>query len=274
VDVKGAHASLWDGHIVLLYRSEREHDASLRTWIRRGLDRGDKVVLTRLPGDPADPVLRLWADVGVTPAQERRVGQLVSLPPTAFYSPRGQDELITRAFAEGFPGVRLSAQAATALSIMSERDYQAAERAMDRNCRDGSVSAMCAYRRPAPTEPALRQTLATHSEGVRAVGFSSSRGEDGVRLRGEVDLVTRDVLAAALDAAVGTMVSADDLVLDLSGLGFIDLAGARMLLRATADFRAAGGRLVLTRIQRPVARALRLLDIDRAPGVRLGDEGS
>jgi anti-anti-sigma factor len=272
VDVAQAPAWMWDGHVVLLYGSEREHEASLAAWIKRGLDRGEKVVLTRLPGEPADRLLRLCADAGVNSARGRLAAQLVSLPPAEFYPPQGQDELITRALAEGFAGVRRSAEAAIALSFLSEGDYLAAEQAMDRHCRSGSVSVMCAYSRPAPTEHPLRDTLATHSEGVRAAGFSSWRGRNGVQLRGEVDLVTSDLLAAALDAAVTTMARPHELVLDLSELDFIDVAGSRMLLRATAQFRAAGGRLVLDRIQRPVARALRLLDVDRAPGVQLLEE--
>jgi len=143
---------------------------------------------------------------------------------------------------------------------------------MDRHCRSGSVSVICAYRRPAPTQQPLRDTLVTHSEGVRAAGFSSWPAGRGVRLCGEVDLVTGDLLAAALDVAVATKADPQELVLDLSGLDFIDVAGSRMLLRATADFRAAGGRLVLDGVQRPVARALHLMDVDRAPEVLLVEE--
>jgi anti-anti-sigma factor len=272
VDVEGAPASLWDGHVGLLYRCERDYDASLAAWMRRGLHRGEKVVLTHVPGEAKDRVLRLCAEAGVDAAQAGPAGQLVSLPAGQFYPPQGQDELIAGAFAEGFPGVRLSAQASTALSIMSEGAYLAAEQAMDRHCRNGSVSVLCAYARPAPTDQPLRRTLATHSEGVRSLGLSSAPGERGVRLRGEVDLATSDVLAAALDLAVGTMASVDELVLDLSELDFIDVAGSRTLLRATADFREAGGRLVLERLQRPAARALRLMDVEKAPGVQFREE--
>jgi anti-anti-sigma factor len=273
VDVDVASASLWDGHVGLLYRSERDHDALVAAWMRRGLDRGEKVVLTRGPGEAEDPFVQLFAEAGVDPTQAGLDGQLVSLPPEQFYPPQGQEELIARAFAEGFSGVRLSAQASTALSIMSERGYLAAEQAMDRNCRSGSVSVLCAYARPAPTDQPLRGTLATHSDGVRSVGLSSARIERGVSVYGEVDLDTRDVLAAALDAAVWTLAAAEELVLDLSGLDFIDVAGARTLLGATGDFREAGGRLVLERPQRPVARALRLLGVDRARGLQLlGDQ--
>ena len=272
VDVEVAPPSLWDGHLVLLYRSEREYDDNLGAWIRRGLDRAERVVLTSRPAEPQDRVLRLCANAGVDAIPAQRIGQLVSLPPAEFYPPQGQDELIARAAADGFSGVRMSAQASTALSIMSERDYLAAELAMDRHCRSGSFSALCAYTRPAPSEPPLRETLATHSDGVRATGFSSARSASGVRLSGEVDLVTCDLLAAALDAAVGTATVGRELALDLSELEFIDVAGSRMLLRATADLRAAGGRLVLRRLQRPVARALRLLDVDQEHGVRIVED--
>ena len=266
--------SLWDGHLVLLYESEQEHDANLAGWMRRGLERGEKVVVTRLPGEPEGRMLRLCHEAGVDPVQARLAGRVESLLPAQFYSAQRQDELIARAFAEGFSGVRLNARASTALSLLSERGYLAAEHAMDRHCRNGSVSALCAYTRPAPSYQPLRETLATHYDGVRSVGFSSWRGEDGVLLCGEVDLVTADVLAAALDAAVGTIGTAEELVLDLSRLDFIDVAGFRTLMRATADFRAADGRLMLKRAQRPVARTLRLLDVDGAPGVRLVDGAS
>lgn len=264
-------ASRWDGHLVLLYRSEEEYDVSLAGWVRRGLDRGEKVVVTRLVGETEDRVLRLYADAGVDGAPQPRAQQVVWLPPAQFYPPQGQERLIAQALAEGFSCVRMSARASTALSIMSESGYLAAEQAMDRHCREGSMSALCAYHRPAPTEP-LRDTLATHSGGVRAVGLNSSCEGTGVRLCGEVDLVTSDVLAAALVAAVATAADPHQLVLDLSRLDFIDVAGSRTLLRETADFRAAGGLLVLDRIQRPVARALRLMDLDRAPGVQLVEE--
>jgi anti-anti-sigma factor len=271
VDVEVAPPALWDGHVVLLYRSESEYDANLGAWIRRGLDQGEKVVLTSRPAEPEQRVLRLCADAGVDAAPARRVGQLVSLPPAQCYPPQGQDALIAGAATEGYSGVRLSAQASTALRVLSERDYLAAELAMDENCRSGSFSALCAYARPAAAERPLRETLATHSDGVRAMGFLSARSAGGVGLCGEVDLVTCDVLAAALYAAVGTAVG-QELVLDLSELEFIDVAGSRMLLGATADLRANGGRLVLRRLQRPVARALRLLDVDRARGVQIVEE--
>lgn len=267
-----APPDLWDGHVVLLYRSEREFDDNLGAWIRRGLDRAERVVLTSRPALPQARVLRLCADAGVDAIPAQRLGQLVSLPPAEFYPPRGQDALIARAAADGFSGVRMSAQASTALSIMSERDYLAAELAMDEHARSGSFSALCAYTRPVPSEPALREPLATHSNGVRATGFSSARGAGSVRLFGEVDLVTCDLLAAALDAALGTATVDHELALDLAELEFIDVAGTRMLLRATVDLRAAGGRLLLRNVQRPVARALHLLDVDEALGVRIVEE--
>src|SRR5215212_554464 len=71
VDVGMAPASLWDGHLVLLHESEQEHDANLVGWMRRGLEREEKVVLTRLPGEPEDRMLRLCDEAGVDPVQAR-----------------------------------------------------------------------------------------------------------------------------------------------------------------------------------------------------------
>src|SRR5919112_4082790 len=76
VDVEVAPPSLWDGHLVLLYRSEREYDDNLGAWIRRGLDRAERVVLTSRPAEPQDRVLRLCANAGVDAIPAQRIGQL------------------------------------------------------------------------------------------------------------------------------------------------------------------------------------------------------
>src|SRR5437660_501235 len=60
-----------------------------------------------------------------------------------------------------------------------------------------------------------------------------------IRPRGELDLATSDRLAATLQTADS---SAQVIVLDLSGLSFIDAAGLRVLIEAK---QALGDRLAL-----------------------------
>jgi ABC-type transporter Mla MlaB component len=68
-------------------------------------------------------------------------------------------------------------------------------------------------------------------------------GMPGLRLSGEADLSTRDILVTALDAAVE---GESDLHLELSELSFIDSGGARVMLR-TAGKLGPGRRMVLHR---------------------------
>jgi anti-anti-sigma factor len=77
-----------------------------------------------------------------------------------------------------------------------------------------------------------------------------------VRLRGELDPHTAPRLGEELEKirAEGN----DQIVLDLSGLGFIDSSGLRVIIGAHKSATTDGGRLVL-RSPSPMAR--RLLDI-------------
>lgn len=74
-------------------------------------------------------------------------------------------------------------------------------------------------------------------------------------LEGEVDPHTTEQLDRAVDAALA---SATELVLELSGVTFIDSAGLRSLIRAQRLADQAGGSLVL-RAPRPSTR--RVLEI-------------
>jgi anti-sigma B factor antagonist len=79
-------------------------------------------------------------------------------------------------------------------------------------------------------------------------------------LAGELDLAAAPVLQEQLDRAVrgGGVV-----VVDLSGLPFIDSSGLHMLVGAERQLRASGGQLVLVRGQRAVHRVFELTGLDR-----------
>ena len=71
------------------------------------------------------------------------------------------------------------------------------------------------------------------------VDVASSGGATMVRVAGELDMATVDVLRQALDAQHGAV------VLDLRRVEFIDAAGLRLLLEADARSRADGLHLTL-----------------------------
>jgi anti-anti-sigma factor len=85
----------------------------------------------------------------------------------------------------------------------------------------------------------------------------SRRGDDRLlRLRGELDIAWVGDLTDALDRAAGPQV-----VVDLSGLSFVDSSGAAALVRATQAAESAGRRLALVRPSPPVARVFELLGL-------------
>ena len=84
-----------------------------------------------------------------------------------------------------------------------------------------------------------------------------------VRLVGELDASNADGLVESLQKEIE---AGGDLVLDLSGLSFVDSMGLRSLLRIAAALEASG-KLVLRGPQRTVARTMELVGIEKLPNI-------
>jgi anti-sigma B factor antagonist len=92
----------------------------------------------------------------------------------------------------------------------------------------------------------------------------STRSYDGyavIALRGELDLVDAEVIAAEL-TRVATREPA--IIIDLAGLEFIDCSGVAALERGRRQARQAGGDLILAAPRRNVVRVLALLQLAEA----------
>ncbi len=258
----------WDGHLLLLHRSEQERRSSLEAWVRRGLERGEKVIYTEVPATPAERSLpAVLAQRGLEVATATAEGRLVVLPPEDFYPPGGQAEVVKRALADGFPGVRLSADSAAALSVLTAAGYADAERSLSDLCRSLPVSALCQYDETATSGGGLRPLVSVHLGGVRTARLATGTAYGAVAVAGEIDISNEDLLSAVLDTATAT--AAGTLHVDLSGVTFLGAAGCRALLQGTDAFRRGGGRLVLDAARQSVDHLLRIVGIDRAPGVEL-----
>ncbi|WP_119068382.1 STAS domain-containing protein [Rubrobacter indicoceani] len=86
-----------------------------------------------------------------------------------------------------------------------------------------------------------------------------------VKASGEVDLLTAGRFKETLLRAVGD-VRADRpgvVIVDLSGVGFIDSCGVAALASATREFRNAGGRVHIVTKDSPVARTLGITGLFR-----------
>jgi anti-anti-sigma factor len=97
-----------------------------------------------------------------------------------------------------------------------------------------------------PMNPAAHLTVVTDHHGQRSV----------LRLQGELDASNRDHLHSAISSALEKHPRL--LVVDLSGLGFIDCAGLSVLVWAHKRLAGCGHRLVITGAKPVVQRLLHL----------------
>ena len=117
--------------------------------------------------------------------------------------------------------------------------------------------------------------VGAHADGLRSPSLTMHRTADGVRLGGELDLdncglVETVVARAAEDAnAGGDLVRDAALVVDLSELGFMDVAGYRALRSGTEQWRERGGTILLTGAGGAVRRVLELVGVGADGDVRL-----
>jgi anti-anti-sigma factor len=257
-----------DPHVLLLCRDEDHRRSSLAAWIQRGLDGGDKVLCTELPGDTALAPALLEHQVDMRAAVG--LGRLSVLSLEDFY-PRGGPEVLVRdALDEGYPRVRLAVMAEAALGYLGAEGYQAAERQVDRLCASLPVFELCQYDVSGAAAGALATVMHSHPDAVTDDQMHLSRHGAGLRVAGEVDFDS----AAALSLALPRMcevVGASDLTVDLSAMGFVDVAGCRALCQGTEGFRSSGRSVSLQDAQPHVHRVMTLLALDRVDNVRLGE---
>jgi len=255
-----------DSHLLLLYRNQSDRQASVLPWVRRGLDRGEKIFYSTVPGDSAPmPGLMSHGDgVGRAVAD----GQLVLVPLAELFPGGRQPALVRDALAEGYAGVRFSAHANAALASVGERDYRAIDRLMDELCASQPVSALCQYDTTADTEPTLLTVVDSHPDAVRDQQMRLRRRGNGFVVAGEVDLGSAAVLARALQHSHQSDGS-PNMVLDVSGLTFLDATGCRALVAGTDRVRRDGGTVVVQKAQGQIRKVMVLMGMDRLPGVEL-----
>jgi anti-sigma B factor antagonist len=99
--------------------------------------------------------------------------------------------------------------------------------------------------------------------------FVRRRGRSTVvEIDGELDLASSPQLKQALEQAWRN--GSDEVVLDLGKLRFMDVAGLRVLLRATQCAEERGTDLVMTNIRRPIRRVLTLTGMNGLLPIREG----
>ncbi len=250
-------------------------------WLAGGLSAGERVLY--FEDETARSVLGRLADDRVPVRQAIARGQLVVLPTERtrqiFTGPvdeleRLLDSQIDEAAARGWPRLRLTGETVRALLPSGEADRVIAlERATERVLRrHPSTRLLCRYDRRRWSERAIDELRRMHdTELVSPAVYDDNllritrNGTSTARLAGEVDHSNRQrirtLLEAMLDQTLRSHSAPTDIVLDLSSLRFLDVAGAISAVHAAEEFPSTH-RLRLVGV-RP--RVLRLLDRCGAP---------
>ena len=264
VNREGGPGEDWDSHLLLLYCDEGHRQASVGSWIQRGLDRGDKVFYSTASSDPATmPELRPETD-GLTRAV--RDGQFTVIPLEDLFPGARQGALVRAALAEGYPGVRFSTHANAALGAVGDEDYQAIDRLVDELCARLPVSALCQYDAARNDARTLATVIESHPDSLRDARMRLRRVGDRVVLAGEVDLGSAEVLTHALHR-ICQLQGPREIVLDLSEVTFVDVAGCRALVTGTDGLRRAGGTVYCRGADGHIGRVMSLLGLDRLRGM-------
>ena len=263
------------GHVGFVYSTVQVRDDTVTAFVGAGLRLGEHVVLAA--GD------QRWesglAQHGVDSRRAAEDGSLTILDAPHFFPAQGQAALVDSLVGSGGPGVRFVTSAEGALGYLGESEFRRVEQEMDDLCEARPVMLLCHLRsgtgRGEPLSPALDTFVDTHADELRCRLVTMHRAADGVRLRGEVDVASvglvETVLARAGEDDGGADLPGHEavLVVDLSDLDFLDVAGYRALRSGTEQWRRRGGTVLLTGADRAVRRVLELVGQGPDGDVRL-----
>jgi anti-anti-sigma factor len=269
------------GHSCAVPVSDEQLWEVTAAWLAGGLAADERVVY--FEDETAGAVLGRMADDGVPVRRALDEGRMVIVPteqtraaaarPVAHFEDVFGHQ-IDQAAARGFTGLRLSGECGSELLRAGGVDRVVEyEQVVDRVLREHPTARLlCRYDRPRFDDAAVTQMRAVHdTELVGAAVYDDNllritrAGPATARLAGEVDHSNRPqirkLLTTVLDQALRSHWAPTDIILDLSSLRFLDVAGAVSLVHAAEEFPSTH-RLVLTGV-RP--RVVRVLDRCGAP---------
>jgi anti-anti-sigma factor len=263
----------WDRHLLLLHHSEQERSSKLAAWVRRGLENDEKVVYTELDGGPEErSLLAVLRGNGVDAVAAAAEGRLSVIGVPEFYPAGGQLPVIERALAEGYRGLRIAAEASTALTFLTWPAYMAIEREIEEITRTHPLSAMCQYEQASTEDDRLSDVVSSHVTGIREWLLSTGDGDGELVLSGEIGVSNEDLLACALRAA--TSRGPETFRLNLARVDFLSAGACRAIAEGTRQFRDGSGTVLLVEPQPPITSVLRLSGLAKLDGVKLIGSGS
>jgi anti-anti-sigma factor len=264
----------WDGHLLLLHHSEHERSSKLAAWVRRGLENDEKVIYTEADGRSEEgSLLAVLRENGVDAVAATAEGRLSIIGIPEFYPAGGPLSVIERALAEGYRGLRISAEASTALTFLSWPAYMAVEREIDEITRTHPLSAMCQYEQSSTVDDQLSDVVSNHLPGIREWLLSTGDGDgDGeLILVGEIDVSNCELLTCVLREA--TSRAPETFRLNLARVDFLSAGACRAIAEGTWQFRDGSGTVLLVGSHPPIASVLRLSGLAELNGIKLVGSG-
>jgi anti-anti-sigma factor len=267
-------------HVCWAYEDDTTfEDAALR-FLGSGLDRGERLLWV---GDGAPDRLRRSGGRLAQVEDLLARGALRVLPVAEAYgapgtfSPAAQRDFYAaethRALEDGYRGLRAVAEV-SALAADADRgaDFLRWEHLCDDLVASTSgLRVLCAYRTAEVPADVVADAAALHPVVVAPgtpppfrLWFDGNR----IAVSGEIDTAGADRFRRLV---VGTHADGPVLTLDLGGVGFMDLAGARAVAQIGRAVAARDGRLVLTGTSRLFRRMWQILDHDGGTEVSFVD---
>jgi anti-anti-sigma factor len=282
------HVRLGD-HLCLPFATDDEQREVLTAYIKDGLDRGERVLY--LADQTKPEAIGSWLSLrGVNPASAMERGQLQIRDVTSepFVADRLDPDIfitliryeVREARQAGYQGLRLTGEMSWALRQASRlngtrlREFESSVAiAFD----TAELVAVCQYDVRLFDPVDVDGLVACHPKVVQIDPLHDDRRlrivptfrPRGLRVSGVIDDTTSAALAEALERAVRW--PDRDIMLDLGGLQFIDVAGVRAIVRAAAALEYPR-RLQVVRLAPTLRKVIGIIGWDQTPGLQLGEE--
>ncbi len=269
-------------HACLTFSDADERLDIVAAFVRDGLEHGDKVVCltdTLEPGELSDEL----SDRGLPVEASTCSGQLEVVPSVSAYVIGGAFDpvqvisglrsRIDGALAEGYPGLRISADMVWALRPVGGLEQLLTfEVQFSELLASRPATVVCQYDRAGFDAVSLAGAAAAHGRAVAAVTYHSDAVlricrqhiPPGVRVAGELDYRGLEPLMRALSEAVRLD---SHFFLNMGQLSFIDVAAAGVVLQTASGL--SGGKLMTVVCQPPVGKVLRALGGDQIAALTL-----
>lgn len=258
-------------HVCWIYDDDAEFDAAVQEFFAGGMARGERVLCV---GERVVEGLRAATGGGTDLGTLIARGVVETLPLAQVYQATGPfladeqlayyDAATRRAVDAGYSGLRVIAEISGLATDPARRPelVRWEQIADDYAARGSGFSAMCAYRADLAPE-ALADVASVHPlvhASHEPSTFALFAESDRLVLAGSVDAFGCERLGRLLD---GVVTCGDVVVLDLSGLDFLDVASCRVLARWVALLAAGSVAVHVAGASHLLRRVWAVLELDR-----------